>query len=86
MPRQLTRFTQVAGDDGFRQLSVLPEDVCGEAAAGAQAVNMAVRPSRGKGGEEAKDAGVTLEEEFGDAGGAAQVAVNLEDLRWVEIE
>src|SRR5207248_6263175 len=49
-----------------------------EAAAGAEAADCAGGPGRGEGGEQVEFAGVALEEHLGDAGGEAEVAVDLE--------
>jgi hypothetical protein len=65
-----------------RMLNLRHVDV--EAAAGAEAGDVAVGPGGGEGGEEVDLSGVALEEHLGDAGGAAEVAVDLEGRVGVE--
>ena len=47
-------------------------------AAGAEALEVAVLPDGGEGGQQLEGAVVALEQHLGDAGGAAEVAVDLE--------
>ena len=67
------------GDEGGGAgFSVAPFDINDHAAAGAQAGDRTGRPDLGQCGEQADFAGVALKEDFGDAGGDAEVAVDLD--------
>ena len=71
-------------EHGASQLAVLPGEVHHVAAACAEPLDGAVRPGAGQGGKELDAAVVALEEHLGDAGGRAEVAVDLERRVGVE--
>ncbi len=71
-------------DHGASKFSLGPGKIDGEAAAGFQAGDGAAGPGGGQGGEELEDAGVALHEHLGEAGGVAEVAVDLERRVGVE--
>ncbi len=72
-------FAGEGADDGARQGSVGKVDVHFKVAACAQAADAAGWPCRGEGGEQVEATGVALQQHLGDAGCAAEVAV---DLKW----
>src|SRR5690606_6984200 len=67
----------VGGEPGGGELAVLPRKVDGDAAAGAQAGDRAVAPGGRQRGQKLEFAALRLEQHFGNAGGAAEVAVDL---------
>jgi len=69
---------------GGGELAVLPLNIHLESAAGAQALDAAVRPGMGQGGEQLNFMVLTLQQQLGDARGAAEVAVNLKGRMRVE--
>ena len=80
----LAGVSELGMQDGASQLAVLPVEVHHEAAARAEALDGAVRPGAGQGGQELDLAVVALQEHLGDAGGRAEVAVDLERRVGVE--
>ena len=78
------------GDTIGGDFAVLPLDVHGEPAAGAQALDAAGRPGAGQRGQEMDQeraialADVALQQHLGDAGAGAEVAVDLERRVGVE--
>src|SRR5579883_821203 len=69
---------------GYLQEAVAPHHVNFEPASGAEAFEAAVGPGFRKGGEERDFAGVALDQHFSDAGGASEIAVDLEGRVSVE--
>ena len=70
--------------DGPGEFSRGPFEVDLEAAPRLQAGDSAVWPGGGQGGQEMPPAGMALDEQFGDAGGVAEIAVDLERRLGVE--
>ena len=70
--------------DGAGEFSRGPFEVDLEAAARLQAGDAAVRSGGGQGGQEMPPAGLALHAQFGDAGGIAEIAVDLERRMGVE--
>ena len=71
-------------DCGLDEFAVGPLNIDFESAAGAEAGDFAVGPGAGEGGEKVDVAFVTLNEHFGDAGCAAEIAIDLEG--WMVVE
>jgi hypothetical protein len=69
---------------GLGGAALFPGEVQFQAGAGGEAAKAAVRPGFGQGGEEADDAGVGLEQHLDEAGGSAEVAVDLEGRVFLE--
>ena len=61
--------------------AVAPAEVDGEASARPQSADLAICPLCRQRGQQAHDAGMTLQQEFRDGRTAAQIAVDLEYLR-----
>ena len=68
----------VGVDLGAGQAAVGEVDVDGEVASGAESADASGGPRCGEGGEEVDASGMALEEHFGYAGRASEVAVDLE--------
>ena len=66
-------------DRGLSELSVLPVDINRAVSSGTKAVNLALRPGLWQCRQEMYLSDVALEQHLGNAGSAAQIAVNLKD-------
>jgi len=64
-------------DGGRGQLSIVPTDVHGESAAGAQAGDFPFLPCIGQRWQQVNDAVLTLQQHFADSGSAAKISVYL---------
>ena len=80
----LARLVGEIADAGALELALGPVDLNLESAAGPEALDGAVGPGFRERGQELDFAGVALEQHLGDAGGAAEVAVDLERGMGVE--
>src|SRR5665213_538814 len=74
---QANRIAVERMNGGSRESSVFPRDVHCEAAAGAQAIHAAGGPRFRQRGQELDLVILALQQHFSDAGGAAEIAVNL---------